>query len=62
MREAFEELAKGRYTVTQVPQQAKEKGITCGYKNFWNIIRNPVYCGKILIPKYKDEDEYFVYG
>ncbi len=62
MREAFEELAKGRYTVTQVFRQAKEKGITCGYKNFWNIIRNPVYCGKILIPKYKDEDEYFVNG
>jgi len=25
-------------------------------------IRNPVYCGKIFIPKYKDEESYFVKG
>jgi len=62
MREAFEELAKGNLTVMQVYQQAKAKGITCTYKNFWNLIRNPVYCGKIEIPKYKDEEEYLADG
>jgi site-specific DNA recombinase len=31
-------------------------------KNFWRVIRNPVYCGKILIPKFKDEDAHLVPG
>ncbi len=62
MREAFQELAQAKFTVMQVYQQAKSKGITCGYKNFWNMIHNPVYCGKIIIPKYKDEDEYLADG
>jgi hypothetical protein len=29
---------------------------------FWFVIRNPVYCGKIFIPKHKDEDSQFVKG
>ena len=33
------------------------KGITCRL-----AIRNPVYCGKIFIPKYKEEEGYFVQG
>ena len=35
---------------------AKEKGLKCSKNNFWTAIRNPMYCGKIFIPKYKDEE------
>ena len=27
---------------------------------FWLAIRSPVFCGKIYIPKFKDEEGYFV--
>ena len=36
----------------------KKLGLTCSKNNFWIAIRNPVYCGKIVIPKYKDEESY----
>lgn len=30
--------------------------------NFWVAVRNPLYCGKIFIPPYKEEKGYFVKG
>jgi len=62
MKEAFTDIATGKFTVTQVYHEAKKKGITCKVNNFWNVIRNPIYCGKILIPQYKDEEEYLADG
>ena len=58
----YEQLATGNWYIDQVWRAAKEKGLNCGRKNFWQIIRNPVYCGKIFIAKYKDEDAHLVQG
>ena len=58
----FEELAKGVYNVAQLWELSKEKNFKCSKNNFWNIIRNPVYCGKITIPAYKEEDLMIVQG
>jgi hypothetical protein len=55
MRWAFNEIATGKYTVEQVWKAAKKKGLSSGRNNFRNLIRNPVYCGQIVIPAYKDE-------
>lgn len=52
----FEELNTGVYNVAQLWQMSKEKGFKCSKNNFWNIIRNPAYCGKIVVKAYKDED------
>ena len=41
---------------------AKEKGFSATKSLFWFAIRNPVYCGKIFILKYKDEENRFVKG
>lgn len=30
--------------------------VKCSKNNFWVAIRNPVYCGRIFIPKYKEEE------
>ncbi|WP_325359538.1 recombinase family protein [Albibacterium sp.] len=30
--------------------------------NFWVALRNPLYCGKIFIPPYKEEQGHFVAG
>ncbi|MFI5138350.1 MAG: recombinase family protein [Sphingobacteriales bacterium] len=59
---AFEELADGRYSIAQIWRMARQKGLKCGKNGFWIAMRNPVYCGKIFIPKYKDEESCFVQG
>lgn len=43
-------------------RQAKQKGLGCSKNNFWNALRNPVYIGKIVIPKLKEEESYVVDG
>jgi site-specific DNA recombinase len=60
MRRAFEEIATGKYPVEQVWKEAKRRGLACGRNNFWNLIRNPVYCGKIVVPLFKDEPLHWV--
>ncbi|WP_081478725.1 recombinase family protein [Flavobacterium frigoris] len=62
MRWAFEEIAKGIFSTEQIFIMAKKKGYTRGKSNFWLLIRNPIYCGRIFIPKYKDEESTFVSG
>jgi len=41
---------------------AREKGFKGTKSLFWFAIRNPVYCGKISIPKYKEEEAGLVKG
>ncbi len=59
---SFEEIAKGVYNTEQVYKKAREKGFSGTKGLFWFAIRNPVYCGKIFIPKYKDDESRFVKG
>jgi site-specific DNA recombinase len=60
MKWAFETLADGCFNAEQIYKMAKEKGLKCTKSNFWMNIRNPLYCGKIVIPKYKDEEAHTV--
>ena len=62
MRWVFEQLATGNWLIDQIWREARLKGLSCGRKNFWQVIRNPVYCGKIFISKYKDEEAHLVQG
>ena len=62
MRWVFKNLATGNWYIDQIWREAKLKGLSCGRKNFWQLIRNPVYCGKISISKYKDEEAHLVQG
>ena len=56
---AFRELAAGKFNTEQIWKMVRQKGIKCSKNNFWGAIRNPVYCGKIVIPPYKDEVGYY---
>lgn len=58
----FQELSNGTFNTEQVWKEAKKKGLKCSKNAFWQLIRNPLYCGKIFIPKFKDEESYFVRG
>jgi len=62
MRWAFTEIAAGTFNTQQIFKVAQQKGIRCARSNFFVALRNPVYCGKIIIPKYKDEEATFVDG
>ncbi|MFC3560523.1 recombinase family protein [Pedobacter jamesrossensis] len=62
MRWVYEELATGKWYIDQVWREASKKGLKSGRKNFWQIIRNPIYCGKITIARYKDEEAHLVKG
>lgn len=62
IRWAFEQVADGKFATEQIWKEAVKKGLKVNKKNFWIIVRNPVYMGKILIPKWKDEDEQLIDG
>ena len=62
MKWVFKELAKNTFSTEQIWKTAREKGLKCSKNNFWTAIRNPMYCGKIFIPKYKDEESQLVMG
>jgi len=55
MKRAFAEIATGRASVEQVWKKARKEGLRCGRNNFWNLIRNPIYCGKIVVKAFRDE-------
>src|SRR4051812_2236768 len=47
MKWAFETLNEGQLNVEQIMKIAFKKGIKTSKANFWNLLRNPVYCGRI---------------
>lgn len=64
----FEQIADGTFTAASIYREAVEKGLKahkgkcCSRNNFWNAIRNPVYCGKIKVDAYKAEEAGLVAG
>ena len=59
---AFEEISKGIFNTEQIYNEARIRGFKRAKSLFHFAIRNPLYCGKIFIPKFKDEDAQFVTG
>jgi hypothetical protein len=62
MQWVFQELSTGQHNAEQVRKMANAKGLKCERNNFWKIIRNPVYCGAIIVPPYENEEIQFVKG
>jgi site-specific DNA recombinase len=62
MKWAFQELANGLFAADQIRKEINNRGIKCSRSNFWRAIRNPVYCGKIEISQFKDEENITVPG
>lgn len=57
---AFEQIAKGQHHIDNVRHQIAKQGFACSKSNFYNLIKNPVYCGKIVVPEYRDEPRQLV--
>ncbi len=62
MKWVFHELEKGVFSGETILQEARLKGLVCSKNNFYNCIRHPMYCGKIVVPKFKDEQAMLVQG
>lgn len=62
---AFEKILENKYSTEQIWKLVLKKGgnkYRYSKTNFWVAIRNPLYCGKIFVPPYKDEEGYYVKG
>ena len=62
IRWAFEMLATGQYGVEEVRRMCNEKGYDFKKNRFNVMCKSPVYCGRIIIPAYKNEEEQVVKG
>ncbi len=62
VRWVFDEIANAVYSAEMIYKKALEKGLKVKRSNFFEMIKNPFYFGRIYIPAYKDEDEQYVTG
>lgn len=62
---AFEQIVENNFNTEQIWKLVRKEAdgkYRFSKNNFWVAIRNPLYCGKIYIPPYKEEQGYFVVG
>lgn len=59
---AFQELANGTLAADHIRREVNKKGLKCSRSNFWTAVRNPIFCGKIFIPKFKEDESRIVQG
>lgn len=59
---AFEQVAKQRVHIDDIRREVNCKGLNCSKSNFYTLLKNPVYCGKIVVPEYRDEPRQLVQG
>lgn len=57
---AFQELANGTFNVMQIYKEATRRGFKKSRSLFHFAMRNPIYCGKIFLPAYKEEASQFI--
>lgn len=63
MKWAFNELSKGIYASNSIRTKINESlRKSVSRTSFHIAIRNPIYCGKVFVPKHKDEEACFVEG
>ncbi len=60
LRWAFEEISNGTFNVEQIYKQACLRGFQGAKSLFHFAIRNPIYCGRIFLPKYQDEESRYI--
>ena len=62
VREAFEKKSTGAYSAEEIRRWMNSKGVNICKQVFLNLIRNPLYTGKILIKPWKNEPIQLVIG
>ncbi len=62
IKKAFESIATGTYQIEVLRKKLYKEGLQISRSNFYVVLRNPIYCGKIRVKEYKDELEEIVQG
>ena len=62
IRRAFIDYSKGVFSAEEVRKKYYRQGLKFNKQSMLNTLKNPVYCGKILIKEWKKEDEMIVEG
>ena len=62
IRKAFLDYSKGVLSAEEVRKKYYNRGLKITKQSMLNMLKNPVYCGKILIKEWKKEDEVIVDG
>jgi len=62
IKEAFERMASGSHSAEEVRNWIGDRGIKMAKRSFLNIIRNPVYFGRINVKGWKNEPAQLVLG
>lgn len=62
VRWAFEQIAQGQHHIDNVRREIAKQGFACSKSHFYTLLRNPTYCGKIVVPEYRDEPRQLVQG
>ncbi len=61
--EAFENIVKQKgISLSKIYKQALTKGLHCSRSAFYQLVRSPVYCGKIVIPSTEEEKSRIIEG
>jgi len=59
---AFETIAKGIYATDVVWAMASKNGMKARKSIFWDCIRNPIYCGKVVVPADENNELFLADG
>jgi len=62
LKKAYEEVAKNIFSVGDVYNQIVSEGLQCSRSNFFRLLKNPIYCGKIRIFDSNTGKEYDIDG
>jgi site-specific DNA recombinase len=62
IKKAFEFYATSTWQIDVLRKKMNKEGLNIGKNQFWHLLRNPVYCGKIRIKAYRDELEEIVHA
>ena len=62
VHEAFELISTGEFSQEQVLRRLRIKGFNYHHNSFSELLRNPVYMGKVLVKGYNGEPEEIVQG
>jgi DNA invertase Pin-like site-specific DNA recombinase len=62
VRRAFHSITEDHITLSVCYKQSVIAGLKCSKSNFYLLMHNPVYCGKIVIPEFEDEKRFEVNG
>lgn len=62
IKKAFELFATGTYQIEILRKKLYGEGLKISRSNFYTVLRNPIYCGKIRVKEYRDDPQEIVQG